>query len=98
MKADPERPEQIAEQIIDGYFIPGDREGLIAAVAAAIHAERAQTARLREKTQEQIASLRAYYGDPSSSWSQKERSIAFQLAQDLEAALREAAPEDRSHE
>ena len=90
MKADPERPEQIAERIVfeEWAYTVSQPAKLIETIAAAIRAERAQTARIREALEnlsryeaEELQDAPGYFLD----WA------------DVKAALREAAPEDRSH-
>ena len=123
MKADPERPEQIADKIVSKLTAVTDAcEGpprcqtcadcdnwLEEAIAATIHAERVQAARLREKLAvlaekwrlEGIELLAISRHDGSYSgrceWPAQARTYS-EVSKGLKAALREATQEDRSHE
>ena len=86
-------PEQIAEQIVQsGYGYEQIKE----AIAATIHAERAQTARLQEIVS--VLQTMTVHDDgchPSEDIHTERCRSRKRL---FDEALREAAPEDRSHE
>ena len=94
MKADPERPEQIAERIVNDAWIfydersELDRRKLRETIVAAIHAERAQTAQV-----ERVAFQNGYYAGVNAEWNLSEEASWEEYKRS-----REAAQEDRSHE